>query len=922
MVKCPLCCKADRPQGKQRPGDDEEAPAPALVPKVVIREPTTQKIEVSNPIAEQPPDVEDESEKDKKQDKESKEKEEYKQHHEDILSIVTDGDTKKLAEYLKKMKEKNVMFDVNYRDPIDNTTPLFRACRCGHESIVRYLLASKAKITLTDSSGFTCLQGAAEAGFDLCVHYILTHENCNLQFIEQVDETGWSALWLAVLNGHKKVVDRLLQHGANVMRLDKKGHSMLNVAITKQDRGMVQLLWNAIPTDGRHEQVLAMASTERISLLVQAACTDNVEMAHTVIDVGVDFNGIDQSGKTVLEWAHEKQSRKVQSALLDAGANLVMVSHRHYKGPQVYNNTVTEFIIAGLHPDDLGDMITPERVNDEASTTGYQPLHEAAMQGDPIWVKVLLEHGAKITAQESQGMTPLHFAAKFGHSKVIEEICKSGREYVTVLQWKEILCIQDHNGLMPIDLAANTYCRKLLEEAGSPSYYGRLVGVHLSRNILFAGLCLLCALVSPLYLLAAVLTSPSRHPLTTLYGRGQGLSPDSEQTTLAMYGGAVFIVLIGIFSVDLALPDDRASVAVVVLLFNVIVASLLVLHRSSISRSVIEVKSSRTDKIANAKEAAKPKLPREVTMDEVQIWVHGWTVANVLALSKIVFEAAQGVTLSFTRDFKWDALSNPDALNAITLLYYNPLNVAVAILSVLSMVWLLVVGRVFAVTLVLSSSRLQQLLPEVQFATYPLPVPIHNYLGGVLQILFWPAIVVFMAAINSADVDSSTRAFCLWMLICVVVSKFTVAWHFVGTARDQDVVFDQVFLGLWWIAKLVLASLYLLPQEGATYPAVAMNMIVMLALGIGVGRFKPCQVSVGNMLQVLGHLLVTWAAISTLFALYRNGENELEPLVFLVIGFTLLGFAGFIVVAKDHYDTSERVLEKNHSQLKTIQIQV
>jgi ankyrin repeat protein len=60
------------------------------------------------------------------------------------------------------------------------------------------------------------------------------------------------------------------------------------------------------------------------------------------------------------------------------------------------------------------------------STTNSAPLHFAAEYGHVEVVKILLEKGANIGAQNQNGYTPLHFAAEYGHVEVVKILLEKG----------------------------------------------------------------------------------------------------------------------------------------------------------------------------------------------------------------------------------------------------------------------------------------------------------------------------------------------------------------------------------------------------------------------------------------------------------------------------------------------------------------
>lgn len=59
---------------------------------------------------------------------------------------------------------------------------------------------------------------------------------------------------------------------------------------------------------------------------------------------------------------------------------------------------------------------------DAVTSQGYTPMHQAAQQGHPMIVNLLLESGATPNAVTSQGQTALSIAQKLGYITVIETL--------------------------------------------------------------------------------------------------------------------------------------------------------------------------------------------------------------------------------------------------------------------------------------------------------------------------------------------------------------------------------------------------------------------------------------------------------------------------------------------------------------------
>ena len=183
-------------------------------------------------------------------------------------------------------------------------------------------------------------------------------------------------LW-ASWNGHKDVVQLLLDKGADPNRADRvSGVTPLNEASDNGHKDVIQLL----------------------------------------LDRGGDPNRADGIGWTPLYRATKNGHNDVVQLLLDRGTDPNMVN----------NNGETPLFLASIPLSgskgrkDVVQLLLDRGADPNKSTSGYgrTPLHMAACLGHKDVVQLLLDRGANPNVANHGGKTPLDFALSYGHTDI------------------------------------------------------------------------------------------------------------------------------------------------------------------------------------------------------------------------------------------------------------------------------------------------------------------------------------------------------------------------------------------------------------------------------------------------------------------------------------------------------------------------
>jgi len=217
--------------------------------------------------------------------------------------------------------------------------------------------------------------------------------------VNALSADGTSALHWAVHLGDEETARLLLRHEAHPDQLNGYGLAPLHVAAGEGRATLVQILLNAgasTKLQGRNgETALLMASRK--------GCGQCVKF---LLAKGSDVNARDETfDLTSLMLAAWSGSAESVSALIEAGAEINATTRL---GPE------PKFVEPNAGRASHGDGIlrggVPERGSRPPRAGQMTPLHYAAREGHTAVAKLLVAHGARIEQPEANGVRPLLLA--------------------------------------------------------------------------------------------------------------------------------------------------------------------------------------------------------------------------------------------------------------------------------------------------------------------------------------------------------------------------------------------------------------------------------------------------------------------------------------------------------------------------------
>jgi ankyrin len=307
----------------------------------------------------------------------------------------------------------------DYRDQCGRHTVHFAAAG-GALSIFTSLLNSPQIFQTADVSGNTALHYAAHYGRKAIVQLICAQ----VAALQQKNTAGWTAAHFAAAYGSLEIIQLLHEAGDSLVERDAVQWIPLHYALRRGHRHIVEYLVRSHGLETEHvPSFLPLADRSIVKMLFE-------------MRIGLDL--VDHNGWNVLHFAAANGRDDVIDLVIDMLTEADLNARDRAKRTVVLHAAINGHLRIIERFDRLGFYIFGA-----VDKFGKTALHYAAEFAHPRTVAFLAQK-VDVNVRDTNGHSPLHLAARSGHTEVVDVLLRQPTIEIDAL---------DHRGRTPTYLA-------------------------------------------------------------------------------------------------------------------------------------------------------------------------------------------------------------------------------------------------------------------------------------------------------------------------------------------------------------------------------------------------------------------------------------------------------------------------------------
>lgn len=348
------------------------------------------------------------------------------------------------------LEEVNTWEDKMKSSRIPEVTALHLAASMGLAKVASMLLKETPNIDAVDETGKTALAVAIERGFEKAVEFLVNSGAC----VDLRCDHGRLILLRATERNWQNVGNVIGERARMALRDEKSTSTHRQIkfilaAYYGQVKEMFDLVRQAefdLKSDDR--------SIGEMALFI-AVEREYLQMVQSLLAAGVDVNAKDSACQTALHRATRRADEAMMKFLLQNGAEV--------DAKDDDERTAWSANVRMRNPHVLGILLQAGADPSTRGLQGVSELYTAAKEGETELVRFMLESGTNPSVQTVYQWAPLHWAASYGHIDCVKYLIEADAN---------LSPISDQN-VTPLDLATHNNQRVimgLLQRAGAKKY--------------------------------------------------------------------------------------------------------------------------------------------------------------------------------------------------------------------------------------------------------------------------------------------------------------------------------------------------------------------------------------------------------------------------------------------------------------------